>query len=101
MSDTDVLRSSDFVGTMTLSHNGSDWHGTFGDLVRAMFTDLLTDGPVQARLHLVGAPHGSEGTVALVTGVGGYGPGGTWVVMVDGVPGRRFISIDDIEEVQV
>lgn len=55
---------------LTLSHNGSEWHGTFSVTAAALLNDLLADGqPVEGTLTIDGGArkHNVTGAILEVT----------------------------------
>jgi hypothetical protein len=38
---------------LVLSHNGTDWHGTFGIALRVLADDMLADGPVECTIVVI------------------------------------------------
>lgn len=82
---------------MKISHNGSEWHGTFGLTAEAMLDDLLSDGsPIKMALR-VEDQHGTvTGMVRTVVEVANE-HGGRALLCSDGSP----VDLDTVLSMEV
>lgn len=81
--------------TLRLSHNGSEWHGTFGVVARTLITDLLSDGkPFNATIAVGDGGGKVTGSVLEITRRD--------EITVDTPDGRTvYIKLDDVEAIDV
>lgn len=76
---------------MKISHNGEEWHGTFGLTLRAMVDDLLSDGVgAELELAMIDPPEVVEAQIERVS------PGGELLVAFDGTAYEidRIMSVE-------